>query len=426
MSVCSEVADYEWLTGSDAAELLAQLAAERAPLLTAIQRLRVHLSPTRTHLLIEQVELRRRAVAKFQHAERMFFTRTGLEQATDHWVARYKAARLAGRPAEPASPLIPESQTAPRRIADLCCGVGGDLLALAEQADVIGVDRSPVATHFARANADAVLRDKSASRTGVLTADVEQFDLKAAAAWHIDPDRRAAGRRTTSLDSCQPNLAMIERLLAEVPHAAIKLAPATRVPADWLERCELEWISRGGECRQLVSWHGALSHAPGRCRATIVSPLTAEVEANSTNCGFASRTIVGLPNQPLPIVKRLDQYIFDVDPAVLAAHLKGALADQLCLAALGAGPTYLTGSSPLRDTAVACFRVDDVLPMRVRPLGRHLRERGIGRLEIKKRGLDIEPEKLRRELKLRGENEAVLLITPIASRPTAILAHRVL
>jgi SAM-dependent methyltransferase len=426
MSVCSDVADYEWLTGSDAAELLGQLAAGRAPLLAVLERLRAHLSPTQTHLLVEQLELRRRAVAKFEHAERMFFTRTGLEQATDQWVARYKAARLAGQPAEPASPRVSESQTAPRRIADLCCGVGGDLLALAQQADVIGVDRSPVAAHFARANADAVLRDNSADRIAVLTADVEQFDLKAAAAWHIDPDRRAAGRRTTSLYSCQPNLAMIERLLAEVPHAAIKLAPATRVPADWLERCELEWISRGGECRQLVAWHGDLAHAAGRCRATIVSPLAAEVKISSTNCGFAARTIVGLPNQPLPIVDRLDQYIFDVDPAVLAAHLKGALADELCLAALGAGSTYLTGSSPLRDAAVACFRIDEVLPMRVRPLARHLRDRGIGRLEIKKRGLDIEPEKLRRELRLRGENEAVLLITPVAGRPTAILAHRVL
>ena len=49
----------------------------------------------------------------------------------------------------------------------------------------------------------------------------------------------------------------------------------------------------------------------------------------------------------------------------------------------------------------------------------------IGQLEIKKRGVDIDPEKLRRELKLRGDNAATLLITRVAGRPTAILAQRV-
>ena len=74
--------------------LLDELAGDAAPLHTAVARLRGTLSPAQTHLLLEQVELRRRATAKFTHAARMFFTRIGLEQATDEWVARYKAARF--------------------------------------------------------------------------------------------------------------------------------------------------------------------------------------------------------------------------------------------------------------------------------------------------------------------------------------------
>jgi THUMP domain-like len=61
----------------------------------------------------------------------------------------------------------------------------------------------------------------------------------------------------------------------------------------------------------------------------------------------------------------------------------------------------------------------------VRAISKHLRERGIGRLEIKKRGVDIDPESLRRELKLRGDNAATLLITTIAGRPAAIVAQRI-
>jgi hypothetical protein len=133
---------------------------------------------------------------------------------------------------------------------------------------------------------------------------------------------------------------------------------------------------------------------------------------------------VGEPNQAIPIVIAPDRFVFDCDPAVLAAHLKGALAAEHGLFALGAGPTYLTGPQPIDDAALSCFEVLDVLPLRVATIASHLRERGIGILEIKKRGADVDPEKLRRSLKLRGDRAAVLLITPIAGRPAAILARR--
>jgi hypothetical protein len=388
MTTCSDVAEYDWLTGSEAGALLEELAGDNEPLHNAVERFRGRLSPARTHLLMEQIELRRRAAAKFTQAARMFFTRIGLEQATDEWVANYKASRFIGH----------------GRVADLCCGVGGDLMALAVKGNAVGVDRDPVAAHFAAVNSGAFVH----------TADVDKFDLGGIDAWHIDPDRRPGGRRTTSLESCEPDLSVIERLLARVPQAAVKLAPACRVPGDWTERCELEWISRGRECRQLIAWHGNLATAPGQHRATIL-PADGSV---------AVRTIVNQPGVPIPIVNKTDRYIFDIDPAVLAAGLKGALAAEHELSALSDGPTYLTGPRAIADAALACFGVKDILPLRVRDLSRHLRAGGVGQLEIKKRGVEIDPEKLRRDLKLHGDNTATLLITRIAGRPSAIVARR--
>ena len=40
-------------------------------------------------------------------------------------------------------------------------------------------------------------------------------------------------------------------------------------------------------------------------------------------------------------------------------------------------------------------------------------------------GVDIDPERLRRSLKLRGDNAATLLITPVAGRAAAIVAQRI-
>lgn len=422
MSVCSDIADYKWLTGSEAAAYLAELAASVEPLHTSVERLRRGLSPAKAHLLHEQAELRRRAKEKFTSADRMFFTRVGLEQATDEWVARYKAARFIAQRAGSSPTLAIASP-----IADLCCGIGGDLLAFSQHSSVIGVDRDLVAAHFVEVNASLF---QAADRIRIVTGRVEDFGLNGVAAWHIDPDRRAMGRRATSLEFCQPSLDTIERLLSQVAHSAVKLAPATKVPSDWADRCELEWISLDGECRQLVAWHGELARSPGLRRATVLTTTSVaswgagRLARRPSAPGALECTICGRPDQPLSISDKLGDFIFDVDPAVRAARLQGALAEELNLSAIAPGPSYFTGDSPITDTAVSCFKIEDVLPLRVRGLAQHLRERGIGRLEIKKRGVEIDPEKLRRDLKLRGDNAATLLITPIASRPAAILAQR--
>ena len=396
MTTCSELTDYEWLIGSEAAAVLADLAADKTPLHTAISRLRGLFTPSQTHLVVVQTELRRRATAKFTQAHQMFFTRLGLEQATDEWIARYKSSRFTKQAKASPPPFL---------IADLCCGIGGDLQHLAPNSTIIGIDRDPIASRFAKINTGAQ----------VLTTDIATFDLKSVSAFHIDPDRRPAGRRTTSLDWCEPNIATINGLLTQVPNAAIKLAPATEVPTAWSTRCELEWISRDRECRQLVAWHGGLAQAAGQHRATIL-PAT---------CGLAARTLTGPPKQQTPLTTMPNRYIFDLDPAVLAAKLKGVLAAEHQLSALSAGPTYLTGDHPIADPALACFAVEDVLPFRLDKLAKYLRKRNVGQLEIKKRGVDLDPEKLRGDLKLRGDNAATLLITPIATRTTAILAQRV-
>lgn len=399
----SDVADYTWLTGDEACAVLRDLAASADPIHAQVAALRRSFSAERTHLLLEQVELRRRAAAKFTQADRMFFTRVGLEQATDQWVAAYKASRFTQQRAG-ASPFPRFDQASPR-IADLCCGIGGDLAALGVSGITIGVDRDPMTAHFAAVNSGAAVQ----------AVDIADFDLTAISAFHIDPDRRASGNRTTTIEAFEPDGETIERLLQQVPNAAVKLAPATKVPVEWEHRCELEWISRDGQCRQLVAWHGDFAEAAGKRRATVLSSSSNSVPT----------TIVGIANQRVPIVDTIDRYLFDVDAAVLAAHLKGAVASSHSLSALSIGSAYLTGPRAIDDAAITCFELTDILPLETRKLARELAARGIGQLEIKKRGVEIDPQKLRRDLKLRGDNAATLLLCRVAGRGAAVLAKRV-
>jgi len=387
--------DYRWLVSRAAEPWLLRAAQSARPTVAVTAELRRELSPERTHLVLEQVELRRRARVKFAAAERMFFTAVGLEQATDQFVAAYKAARFPAR----------------HPVADLCCGIGGDLAALAARGPVTGVDRDPAVTILAAANVQAVC---PGAVLDVQAVDVNCCDLRQFAAWHIDPDRRATGRRTTRVELHEPGPEVIDQLRAAQPDGAVKLAPAATLPESWEQAAELEWISRGGECRQLVCWFGCLASDVGRRRATIVADMNGAV-----------RTLVGRGDERLPLAKELGQYLYEPDAAVLAAGLTATLAAEQELAAITPGIAYLTADHVVADPALACFAVRELLPLDKRRLRAVLRERLIGRLEIKKRGVDVDIEKLRRELRLEGDNMATLVLLPYAGRPTALLAERI-
>lgn len=389
--------DYRWLVGPQAADWLEKLAQNGGSLLTVASQLRKDLSAWRAHLVLEQIELRRRAAQKFAQAERMFFTPLGLEQATGEGVARYKAGRF---PVD-----CP--------IADLCCGIGGDLLAIGSRGPTIGVDRDPVKTLLAAANCRTLeSAGNSAAAITLITADVGAFSLADFSAWHLDPDRRAAGRRTTQVEGQEPGPDVIDRLLAVIPSAAIKLAPAADVPDRWSRQAELEWISHAGECRQLVAWFGGLAARPGRRAATIVG------------AGSIARTLVDRSDAPAPENTAIGHYLFEPDAAVLAARLVPTLCAELGLTAIAPGAAYLTGDVLQRDATVQCFEVSDVLPFDLKRVKALLRQRGIGRLEVKKRGVPHDPEQLRRQLRVPGAERGTLLITSVRGVGTAILARR--
>ena len=397
----SELEDYAWLTGPEAAHLLAELGEDDAPLHSQLHRLRKLLSVDRARLAVEQVSLRRRATAKFGRlAGRMFFTDLALQQATDLWIGRYKASRF------------PNDRT----VIDYCTGIGGDLIALAEHSPAIGWDRVPESALLAEANLRAVHGDQCGK---VRVGDVSEQTPAAEDWWHLDPDRRADGRRSTQVHWHSPSPEVVERWLKAAPQGVVKLAPAAEVPPSWKTEAELEWVSRDRQCRQHLVWFGRLATAAGQHRATTLQTPTLE-DAPPIACGFA-----GTPGIPAPLVSQLHDYIYDTDPAIRAAQLTGALAVQLELGAITTGASYLTADRHVDHPLLSCFRVVDQLPLREKPLSKHLRSLGIGRLEIKKRGVGRDPEALRHRLKLQGEASATLLLTRQGESEIAILAHRV-
>lgn len=357
-----------------------------------VQRLRAEIGPVATRLVARQLEQRGRGAVKFAKAESMFFTSIGLQQASDEVIARYKATRF---PQE-------------KPLADLCCGIGGDLIALAHCGPTLAVDLSTEHLAYAEANC----RIYGVAPSACLAIPAESTNLTEVAAWHIDPDRRPSDTRTTGLDQCSPPLVDLRRLIQQNPNASLKLAPATTLPDDWQVRMECEWISHQRECKQLVAWSGSLAIAPGRHRAT-------KLQRDEIS------TFVGHPNRPLVSITEVGQFIHDPDPAIVAARLVDDFAEQQAWTRISATSQYLTSDQFTPHRLVQSFEVLECLPLDRKSIQQTLRSEEVGTLEIKKRGLDIDLPALRKKLKLSGPNERTLILSPTATGKRAFICRRV-
>ncbi|QHC20513.1 class I SAM-dependent methyltransferase [Streptomyces sp. GS7] len=340
---------------------------------------------------IGQAQLRRRAAAKFgADAERMYFTPNGVEQSTRTSVAAHRAARLAG--------------LGVRTLADLCCGVGGDALALARAGiRVLAVDRDPLACAAARANAEAL---GLAELIEVRCADVTEVDTAGYDAVFVDPARRSKprGGRIFDPEAYSPPLSWAVETARTARYAALKIAPG--VPHEALpEDAETEWISDAGDVKEAVLWFGT-GEGGGR-RATLLP-------------SGASLLGAGLPDpEPGPV----GGWLYEPDGAVIRAHLVADVAQEVGGRLIDPTIAYVTADRLVPTRYATAYAITDVLPFNVKKLKALLRERGVGVAVIKKRGSAVEPEELRRKLKLGGPHSCTVFLTRVAGAPTMLLGH---
>jgi SAM-dependent methyltransferase len=349
-------------------------------------------SPGLVAAVLSQSRLRSKAAAKFgPFAERMLFTAAGLEQATRLKVA----ARHAGR----------FQEAGVKWVADLGCGIGADALAIAAlDIEVTAVDRDEVTAAIAAYN----LAPWSNAR--VENADATEFDLAGIDGVYLDPARRDGVRRLNNPADWSPSLDFAFDLATRYP-TGIKLGPG--VDRDLIPpQAEAQWVSVDHDVVELGLWFGAVAR-PGIRRAALVlgehgtAELTADADSPDAELGG------------------LGEFLYEPDGAVIRARLIGDLARQLDARMISDSIAYLTADTALATPFATCFRVTDTFPYDEKRLKKELAQRRIGTLEIKKRGVDVDPAQLRKKLSLKGDASATLILTRVAGRHTALLAERV-
>jgi hypothetical protein len=121
----------------------------------------------------------------------------------------------------------------------------------------------------------------------------------------------------------------------------------------------------------------------------------------------------------------LGRYLLEPDGAVIRARLIGDLARRVEGAMIDPTIAWITTDEVPETPFGQAFRVVERFPIDVKTLKRELGARDIGVLEVKKRGVDIDPAAFRHKLGLRGSQSASLVLTRIAGEKAAILCERV-
>jgi hypothetical protein len=393
-----EIETLDWLRTAEGDRLLA--AAARAwedhpgdPVRVAGVVRRLEADAEKAAAATTQAQLRTRAVAKFgEGAHLMFFTPDALEQATRARVADHRAARLAA--------AIPGGS-----VIDLGCGIGGDLLAFARAGLVAGgVDLDPVRVAMARANLEALGLPGAAQLGDATTIDPRAFDAAFA-----DPARRGARGRVFDVEGWTPPWPWVLDLLTR--RSLVKVAPGIGhdlVPVG----VEAEWVSDHGDVKEAVLWSPDLSTTDRRATVIGEHGLATLTDEDSPADGEAGTE-----------VREVGAYLYEPDGAVIRAGLVTAVAAGVGGGLVDPHIAYVTSDASFRTPFARAYRVVEHLPYREKQLRAALHERGIGKLTIKKRGVQVVPEELRKRLALRGDDEATLVLTRVSGQGTALLVQ---
>ncbi|WP_259142565.1 class I SAM-dependent methyltransferase [Tsukamurella ocularis] len=378
-------ADLAYLRTADGAAAVAvagRLALTDTTLLADVGTVR-GIAGAHAPAVIEQVRARRRAAAKLGDVDGWLLTDEAVQQATPSAVAEHRARRLAWL-----------------SVHDVTCSIGAELRALVQVCPrVVGSDLDPLRARMAAHNVPRALVYVADALTPTSTADVVI----------ADPARRSGGRRIVDPEQMSPALSALRAAYAG-RSLAVKTAPG--IDYDGLRRGgfdgEVEIVSLDGGVREACLWSGPVA-VPGLTRATVLrAPGSRGYEVFSTD-----------PHDVDP--EPAGKYLVEPDGAVIRAGLVRHYAARHGLWQIDPHIAYLSGDAvPAGERG---FEILDEVKFSEKALRAELRRRDVGSVEILTRGAGVDPDVLRKKLKLAGSLPMTVVITRIGREVVAFLTR---
>ncbi|AZG48798.1 class I SAM-dependent methyltransferase [Gordonia insulae] len=374
--------------GAKALETASMLDLSPSSMLADLGELRRRY-PERDAAVVETVLCRRRGRAKLRDADDMLFGDDALQQSTASPVAAHRAAEIAAR--HPGAV-----------VHDVTCSIGAEVIELSRAAGirgVIGSDLDRVRLAMARHNLDV-----TGGRATFVAADaltpVSTADVVLA-----DPARRSGTGRVFRLDQLTPPLLDVLTTYAGRP-LAVKSAPGLdyRMLRDRFGFAgQVQMTSLDGSVREACLWTER-DGEPGRRATVLRSQPDGTVRSFEVTDHDADDVAVG----------EVGDWLVDPDGAVVRAGLVRNYARRHGLWQLDPQIAYLTGDTV--PDGERGFRVLEATGVTEKELRRRLASHDCGALEILVRGLDVDPDRLRKRLKPKGSRSLALVLTRIGRK----------
>jgi hypothetical protein len=241
--------------------------------------------------------------------------------------------------------------------------------------------------------------------------DATGTDLTGVHGAFLDPARRTgAGKRLLDPREGSPPFAFVLDLARRLPAVGVKTAPG--IPHHLVPHgAEAQWISVAGNVVEAGLWFGLLAREGVR-RAALVLPADTDETTPP-----AEVTDAGLTE---PEVGGMGSVLYEPDGAVIRAGLVGQVAAAVGGRLVDRTIAYVTADRLVRTPLATAYAVEEVFGFQLKALRTWLRDHGVGRLTIKKRGTAVEPEQLRRQLRLDGTGTATIVLTRVAGRQSVL------
>ncbi|MCI5601318.1 MAG: class I SAM-dependent methyltransferase [Hallerella porci] len=327
---------------------------------------------------------------KFETDAILACDKLALEQSTAADIGRYKAELF-------------EKATS---VDDLCCGMGGDSFFLPKNLSVRGIDLSEERVQMYRFNTRALGSPREA-----LCEDIRELKSRGEF-FTIDPARRQKdGDNQRNFSELTPTLSEVIQIARDYKGGMAKLPPgypANEFPTD----CEIIYLGAKNDCRECLILFGELTKNPGKTRAVYIE--------NSV-----PKSWVGTSSKELTIGP-LSQFLAEPVSVLVRSHLFAEIAQKENADAhlISNGIAYVTSNSPFDASAFHNYRVLGSVPLSTGKVKKLLKEFDIGKITLKKRGVEIVPEAEIKRLSPKGKNEAILFYTRIAGEKSAILTMK--
>jgi len=329
--------------------------------------------------MLSQINLQKRNLNKILISDELLFTDQGAQQASSWELAKYHATKF----------------KAFNKIADLCCGIGVDLINIAKgKEQVYAIDLDINTLKLAEYNCTRNKMDNIDFKLG----KAEEFNQQVDAIF-VDPDRRPNSSRRIAPEEYSPPFSKIMELRNICSNIAVKLSPAIDSPAIDYKRLHLpidstlEFISENGSLKEILLCMGKL--ATKNCdRKAVLLPSDLIMKNSSIKIE----------------VTEIKKYLFEPDPAIIRAGLVQELGSKIGYHLIDSKLALLTGSHILQSDFGKIYKVEQIMKYNLKEVRKYVRENEIGELIIKTRGFPESVEKFRKKIKLKGNNLVVMFI----------------